>query len=274
MTICISVSVAEGLVLAADSAVMLEGVMQTKNGQQKKGILQTFEFANKVAQIKDYPIGVMSWGIASIGDRSIQSLIMEFEYDYPLVKDNQSFTVKEVADKLLEFMMGRYNTVYAPNGNRPHLGIFVGGYSHYSKGNFFSDQYVYSFPQSQNWEIVRPNKPDGSPSFGVNWYGQTDALIRLVKGYDLAGLDELVKRGVDKEIIAKWATDNVTELPLVFDGMPLQDAVDFSNYAVQVVIGRFRFGVGPPLCGGKIDIAVITPAAFHWAQRKQWSIKE
>jgi len=270
VTICVSVRVAEGLVLAADSAVMLEGRLKTPQGEAT-GVLQTFEFGNKVARFKDYPIGIMSWGMGSISDRSIQSLIMECEYAHPTQQDNPKYTVKSVADALLEFLRPRYDGAYPPKDKRPRLGLLVGGYS---AGEFFADQYVYEFPTSSEWQIVRPNKPDGCPSFGANWYGQRDALVRLVKGYDEGGLNELLKRGADKAIVQKWVDDNVSELPLVFDGMPLQDAIEFANYAVQVVIGRFRFALGPPLCGGDIDIAVITPSAFQWAQRKQWAIKE
>ena len=270
MTICVSVRVAEGLVLAADSIVTLEGTMNTLQGQQRT-ILQTFEYANKVTQIKDYPIGVMSWGIAGIGDRSIQSLIMEFEHNYPAIKENPSFSVKEVADKLITFFNSKYNAAYMPGNPQPPLGLFIGGYS---VRQFFSDQFVYEFPLYTDWQPARPNKPDGNPSFGATWFGQKDALIRLIKGYDIRGLDELIKRGVDRAIIQKFIDDNVTELPLIFDGMPIQDAIDFANYAIQVVAGYFRFAIGTPLCGGNIDIAVITPVAFHWAQRKQWSTKE
>ena len=270
MTICISVRVAEGLVLAADSAVMLEGTINTSQGQQR-GIVQTFEFANKVAQFKDYPIGVMSWGIGSISDRSVPSLVMESEYNYASVKDNESYTVRQVADALLEELRRRYVAAYSSQSRQPRLGLFVGGYS---ARQFFSDQYTYEFPTSQDWETVRPNKPDGGPSFGANWYGQTNALMRLIKGYDARGLDGLVQRGADQAVIQRWVDDEASEWPVVFDGMPLQDAIDFADYAAQVTIGAFRFGVGPPRCGGNIDIAVITPVAFHWAQRKQWSIKE
>ena len=77
--ICISVKVAEGLVLAADSAVMLQETLHGSAGDTS-GTLQSFEFANKVSQLKNYPIGVMSWGAGSIEDRSIQSLLMEFEF--------------------------------------------------------------------------------------------------------------------------------------------------------------------------------------------------
>ncbi len=270
MTICVSVRIPEGLILAADSMVTLEGTMNTPKGPQT-GVLQTFEFANKLTRIKDYPIGVMTWGIASISDRSIPSLLMEWEHDYISLEDALTFTVKNVADALQKFIDERYNKVYPATAKRPTLGLFIGGYSH---SQFFSDQYFCEWPNKTAWQEVRPNKPDGSPDFGANWFGQTNALSRLIHGYDKVGINELIKRGADKTIVQKWIDDHVSELPLVFDGMPLQDAVDFANYAVQLTIGRFRFAIGVPVCGGNVDIAVITPNAFQWAQRKQWAIKE
>jgi hypothetical protein len=270
MTICISVRTPEGLVLAADSMVSLEGTVDTPQGRQR-GVFQTFEFANKVSQFKDYTIGIMSWGIASISNRSIQSLIMEFEYGYASLQDNADFAVKQVADDLLVEFRRLYDAAYPSGSEQPLLGLYIGGYS---ARQFFSNQYQYEFPRSNDWEIIRPNKPDGSPDFGANWFGQAEPLRRLIKGYDIRSINELVRRGADQAIVQGWIDSNVSELPLIFDGMPIQDAVDFANYAVQVTIGCFRFAGGPPLCGGNIDIAVITPAAFHWAQRKQWSIKE
>jgi hypothetical protein len=151
------------------------------------------------------------------------------------------------------------------------LGIFVGGFS---SRKFFPDEYMCEFPGTKRPTVRRPNLPGGRPQFGADWFGQPDALTRLVKGRDLSAIQELVNRGADPKIVKQWLDDNVGELPLVFDGMPIQDAVDFANYAVQVTIGRFRFAVGPPLCGGDIDIAVITPDSFEWAQRKRWSVKE
>ena len=56
MTICVVVKIGEGLVLAADSAATLKGTIG-----EETGIFQVFEFANKIARIKDYPVGVMSW---------------------------------------------------------------------------------------------------------------------------------------------------------------------------------------------------------------------
>ena len=271
MTICVSVSVAEGLVLAADSAVTLQGQVKTSGGTAN-GVLQQFNFANKVTRFKDYPIGIMSWGSASISDRSIQSLVMEFEHTYQSVEEwTKPFTVLDVAHDLLQFMKNRYNNAYTDTKQQPALGMFVGGYP---QNEFFADAYTCEFPKKVGWSQVRPKTPDGRPSFGANWFGQTGPLLRLIKGYDPQGLSELIKRGADKAIVQKWVDDSISEFPLIFDGMPLQDAIDFASYATQVVTGAFRFGVGPPLCGGDVDIAVITPTTFRWAQRKQWAITE
>ena len=281
MTICISVRVAEGLVLAADSAVVLTGAVPTPQGPMQM-IIQNFGYANKVTHFKDYPIGILTWGLGSIEARSIQSLVMEFEYAYPDQEKEQVYTVREVANKLLTFIKNRYDSAYPlptptppPKAAgstvpiRPNLGLLVGGYSYHE---FFSSQFVYDFPTSTDWEEVRDNLPDGRPSFGANWYGLTDALIRLFLGYDHYALQELINRGVDAAVIKRWTDDRVAELPLVFDGMPLQDAIDFAEYAARVVIGKFRFAQGPPLCGGDVDVAVITPGNFRWAQKKRWGI--
>jgi hypothetical protein len=285
MTICVTVRVAEGLVLAADSATVLTGVVAGPNGPVQT-IIQNFNFANKVTHFKDYPIGVLSWGLGSIEAHTIQSLIMQFEHDYPSLKESAEpdaegnprppYTVKRVADALVAFIKDRYDKAYPADGagegkpaKQPSLGLYIGGYS---TKQFFSDQYVYTFPDSAECQQVRPNKPDGTPNFGANWYGLTDALVRLYLGYDEAALNKMVEMGADLEIVQNWANSHVAALPLVFDGMLLQDAIDFAEYSVQVVIGRFRFAQGPALCGGDIDIAVVTPNTFRWYKRKTWGI--
>ena len=274
MTICVAVKIAEGLVMAADSASMLEGTIDTPQGTQR-GVVQTFSFANKVSRILNYPIGIMSWGIGSISDRSIQSLIMEFEYSYPSLGHSHDYKVKDVADSILEFIKERYNETFPetspPGGQRPALGLFVGGYS---SGQFFAESYEYRFPKYKDWKIIRPDNPDGRPSFGADWFGQNDPLRRLIKGISAPALSKLIDMGADQKIVQQWVDDSVAEFPLIFDGMPIQDAIDFANFAVQVTIGCFRFGPGAPLCGGDVDIAIITPDTFQWAQRKQWAIKE
>lgn len=282
MTICVSVKVAEGLVMAADSMTMLQGIMQDKRtGQSSTGVLQTFAHANKVSSFLDYPVGIMSWGAASISDRSIQSLIMEVEYNFPTLEAKKSevghhgklYSVLGIGNEVLKFIMERYDDENKRlAAAAPKLGLFIGGYS---DGEFFSDIYKCELPVDRDWVPLRAKHNNSPHDFGSNWFGITEPLIRLVNGYSVNGASKLATDfGVDPKAVEAWTKSGANSMPLIFNGMPLQDAVDFAKYLVDVVIGWSRFSLGPPQCGGLIDIAVIRPRSFQWAQRKEWAIKD
>lgn len=105
MTICISVRVSEGLVLAADSMATVEGEYSDGNNVQK-GVLKTFPNARKLSQLKDYPIGILSWGSYTIGERTVESLIREFEYSLPSLieeRDKRRLRRLQGSEELVEF---------------------------------------------------------------------------------------------------------------------------------------------------------------------------
>jgi hypothetical protein len=267
MTICVSVRVAEGLVMAADSAAMLQGEVMVA-GVPQMTVLQGFQYATKVAQVGDFPMGFMTWGLGAIDSRSIQSLVMEFEFDYSI---KGPFRVQAVADDLLAFILKRYDAAFPSPTPLQTLGLFVGGYS---DGEFFSTQMSVELPTQRTWVPLRATMPGTPPEFGANWFGAYDALQRLIVGWDQAGTAQLVARGVSQATLQAWADAHESALQLPFDGMPLQDAIDFALWATNVVIGRWRFAVGPNIVGGEVDIAVIRPRSFQWAQRKQWSVRD
>jgi len=285
MSVCISVKVSEGLVLAADSASAVQGEFTGPSGKGSTGILKTYEHVRKLSHIKDYPIGTLSWGTALVGARSVESLVKEFEYSIPSLEEEQAkidaqrkegrakrssrpkYDVKKIASDLLAHVKGFYDEQYStkPENERSPLGILVSGFS---SGKFFPVQWLMELPLSSEVKPVRPDK-NGKPNFGANWFGLTDAIERLHWGRDGAALNLLSKRF---DINADEVHEILKPLqyPVLFDGMPLQDAIDYAVYLVNVVIGRFRFVLGAPLCGGEIDVAVITPNEFTWVQRKSW----
>jgi len=285
MTICVSVKVSEGLVLAADSTASINGTLQDNKGNQVSGILKTYDNAQKLSHLKDFPIGTLSWGLSQIGSRSVASLIKEYEYSLPsLEEENEKirekrmrgdevesnsyqFEVKSIAQGLFENIKKNYETEFAilPNDKRPPLGILISGYS---SNKFFPDQWEINFPLSNQITEPRPDV-NGKPTFGANWFGLTESIIRLHWGRDDQLIDVLANHfKVSTEEIKPLV--NQFQYPVAFDGMPLQDAIDYTVYLVNVVIGRFRFVVGAPLCGGEIDVAVITPNAYTWIRRKSW----
>jgi hypothetical protein len=285
LSICVCVKVSEGLVLATDSTSTVWG--QTAPNAPV-GVLKTYDHARKLSHLKDYPIGTMTWGNGFIDDRSIESLIKEFEYGLPSLeadlerlKELQTrkeekgstlgvFSVQQIAKDLQQHVELCYTAAFGklPQQNRPPIGILVAGYS---SGNFFPEQWLIDLPGGKEITRVRPDE-NGKPSFGAHWFGVTDAINRLHHGRDDAALILLAKRfGVTPQEINTLLSP--LQYPVAFNGMPLQDAIDYATYLVNVVIGRFRFTVGVPVCGGEVDVAVITPNQFTWVQRKTWKVE-
>lgn len=288
VTICVSVKVGEGLVLASDSTAVVQGAITGPDGKSQTGILKTYDHARKLSHVKDYPIGTLSWGMALIGSRSVESLIKEYEHTLSSLSEEEDklrekrmrgeaehserheYSVKAIADGLYSHIASFYKQEFpeAPEEALPELGILVSGYS---TGQFFPEQWLLQFPGGARPQEIRPNV-DGKPDFGANWYGLTDAIVRLHWGRDDNLIDIVSQRfGVALEEAQSLLSE--TQYPVFFNGMPLQDAIDYAVYLVNVVIGRFRFVVGAPLCGGEIDVAVITPNTFTWIQRKTWKIR-
>ena len=56
---------------------------------------------------------------------------------------------------------------------------------------------------------------------------------------------------------------------VIWDAMALQDAVDFSIYAIRTTIDTIRFQARPKTVGGAIDVMVIGPEGESWIQRKE-----
>ncbi len=51
--------------------------------------------------------------------------------------------------------------------------------------------------------------------------------------------------------------------------MPIQDAIDFSIYAIKTTIDTMRFQARPKTVGGPIDVLLITPEGARWIRRKE-----
>ena len=76
----------------------------------------------------------------------------------------------------------------------------------------------------------------------------------------------MVKRG-------KGQKDEVIRAPapIVWDAMTLQDAIDFSIYAIRTTIDTMRFQARPKNVGGDIDVLLLTHnRKSGWIQRKEY----
>jgi hypothetical protein len=245
VTICITIKVPDGLVLAADS---MSSYTILNPATQGWDVVQSYSYANKLIQFGSVPIGALAWGIGSLQRRSIQNLIEEFVHLH--LGSHAQPTVADTTTALAQFMRIVYEQEYPDPSVRPGLGFIVGGFDSSSP---FARQWAFEFPQNPNPIEILPDV-SSKPVFGMQWYGMRDALARLMNGFDARLIQGLKDKGFDPAKVDDFFSgQNLESLKLpyeiIFDGMPLQDAVDFAAYLVHVVKGRFRFVVGPKLCG-------------------------
>jgi hypothetical protein len=242
MSFVIAVYVPEGIVMASDSrqSVNIEG----KNPEGKTFKVET---VNSDAIIKTYllekhQIGISSFGQDLLGGVPTASHIKRFIEEELTPRDD----VTSVPKKLVEYLRKSFAD--------KDIGFHIAGYRKEGK---ISIPYVYSCHVSRNIVERRNTKPDGALAYGATWSGQGDILSSIiipVSIKDDSGKDKVVR----------------SPAPVIWDAMSLQDAIDFSIYAIRTTIDTMRFQARPKNVGGPIDVLVLTPDEAKWIQRKSY----
>jgi hypothetical protein len=276
VTIGISIKVNDGLVLAADSASTLSFV----NDKGESQIANVYNNANKVFNLrKGSPIGAITWGAGNIGVSSISTLAKDFrrlltvgDTAHQWSLNPEQYTVREVADRFKQFF---FDEKYAPafeklaEGKRPPLGFLVGGYS---TGAETAEEYRITI--DQQGVCTGPTPINAGVTPGLTWYGQPEAIHRVVNGFSM-GLFDVLKphlKLTDEQVQSAQQL-LLTEVggPLVIDSMPFQDAIDLAEFLAHVSIQWSRFMPGSSTVGGPIEIAAISKhEGFKWVRRKHY----
>ncbi len=257
MTICVSVKVRDGIVLGTDSMTQIIGQLPDGNLAPVKN----YSNARKLFQIGALPIAVMTYGVGNLGSRSIQSLVLEFSQRYKGDAD-----LETIGNELFEFFQVVYNDVYAEKDNKMVLGVYIAGYT---SGEPFPGEWEFLLPRDDQVRQVRPLE-----QFGASWRGTDIPFLRLYKGYDPRAIDELIKAGVSDTLLRE--TFQHFESPVVYDGMPVQDAINFAVFILNTTIGLSSFEVGNPMCGGPLQVSMILPDSedgIEWIEKPKLSVQ-
>jgi len=260
--------------------------------------MATHSSVEKLTEIGDRQIAVMTHGLGAIASRTILSLVREFEFaEY--AKDPapiRTWSVQEFCAELMAFVKQRYDGAFPPPGqnaddHRHSLGIVVGGYS---PGAFFPEVFELTLPDGK---VVQRLEMAGANQQGfwfVDFWGVRTALNRLLFGYDLSSLmskygflcfarDERNKGNPNfagapdpPAVSPQDALFEIGPMETIdhrLNGMPLQEAVEFADYLGMVAIGYDRFTEGPPSVGGELDVLAIQPEGLSWYKRKPFASK-
>lgn len=93
MTIAVSCCLADGAIVGADSAITLSS---------EHGILKVYNDAEKIFPLFDLRVGLVAYGLAALGARTIKSYALEFELEND-VDDLRSLPMSALATRLLGF---------------------------------------------------------------------------------------------------------------------------------------------------------------------------
>lgn len=113
----------------------------------------------------------------------------------------------------------------------PKVHFFVCGYEE-------DEPFVYDVSK----ELKRINMDNGKIRYASSWSGEQQAITKLL--------------------------NSQPPTPIDHNMMPLKDAIDFAEFLIDVTIKLQRFEMKPKLCGGAVDVLVLTKDDAFWHKHK------
>lgn len=260
MTINISLSIDDGIIIATDSATTLSTA----------GIrTRVYNNANKLFNlIKGLPLGSTTSGWGNIGKKTVAALTKDLRVRMTtvgdeLAVDHKNYTVEEVARKAGKFFCNELRKVHGDASNEFDMQYRVFGYGSRSD-------------EAEGWS-VHVTGPDSAEASlihsatiqGLAWCGMTEAVSRVVLGvspqFFAAFPDGVDARPLYDQIKTHTLADIWTP------GMPLQDGIELVQFLAETAAKYAKMTDLAAGIGGPIEIAAITRhEGFKWIARKHY----
>ncbi len=242
MSFVITVYVPSGIVMASDSRQSIT-IQRKDNTGKTYPPIQTVssDFVYKTYLLPKQNVGISAFGETLLGKMTTESHLKTFEEEDLTEKDD----VETIANKLLNFFKRKF-----PQADSS---FHIAGYK--KKGRL-SIPYVYHC-NIKRAELKRLNvTPDKRKVvYGASWGGEGDIIAEILQPAWMK--------------MPNGTLQQVTKPPILWDAMPLQDAIDFAIYAVKTTIDTIRFQARPKTVGGPIDVLLLTPEGAEWIKRKE-----
>lgn len=252
-------------------------------------------YMTKLFSLDPLEMGIMITGIASIGDRTIKSLIEEFkskERAFSRKHAPSNYTVRSIAAKFVNFISKYYEQQYPDEKRRPPLEFILGGYDKRSR---IPDIVRIKLPKKEIIETTRKHK------FSIVFGGEMKEIQRIVHGTDIwntlrisARHTELLRKyrvKINKYLRQKKVSievpdlsmEEIRELDMFSDGWDIdgfhanwsdfseQNAIECVDFFINIMIKSQQFSYGMPTVGGPVHIALITKAeGFRFISKEEY----
>jgi hypothetical protein len=283
MTIAACYLSGDGVVFGADSTttMFVSGLGPTAFGSEHH-----YNFAQKIFQIgEDSTLAMTMWGLGNLSSVSYRTLIAQFADSlagqgvgsvqdvargwskYFWVAYAQDFGEVIKRAKALQSKASRTD-----DESRELLAL-----SQLYSGGFCVGGYVLSDRRPQAFEIKydpllsAPPTPDSLALGSTRFWGCPNLINRLVYGIDQGVLLDILNCG-------KWGGSQQELVDLLmpyclgqpFD-LPIREAIDWVHASIYTTIKTMKFSHMAPVCGGPVEVAVITTdRRFRWVRHKRF----
>jgi hypothetical protein len=253
---------------------------------QERGREQYFNFAQKIFEVGEAgSFGILLWGLGSLGEISHRTLISRladsFEREAPA-------SVAHAAQRWADVFWPAYQAAFRPVVHRINeleakkdrsaeeerllrtlIQNFSGGFC--IGGHCPPERTPEALEINYSPNLTSPPQPVRIPLGAPRFWGCPNLIDRLLFGADRNVLFDILQSG-------NW-TATPEELIRVVDNhrlgqprdLPIREAIDWVHASIYATIKTMKFSHLAPVCGGPIEIAVITSdRPFRWVLHKSF----
>ena len=293
MTIAACYLSAEGVILGADST---STSTLTIAGEKS---IQHLEYAQKIFEIGEKgTLAIVCWGMGSVGSTSFRTMAAELGDE---LTGNPNYTVQGAVDWWRDKFWSLYEVAEATQISRAiqlmpriaelsaksiagtltetekdevkavekeinELNAHGGGFC--LGGRDAKDRTPHAFQVVYDPFKERTNSVTSLP-IGWAFWGCPDIVQRIIYGIDRTAKEKILASGkwtgTPADLDAALTPINLQPYTI----LPLREAVDWIHSMLYATLKAYKFSMLPSLCGGPIDIALVSSdRPFRWIRHK------
>jgi hypothetical protein len=253
-------------------------------GPTPAGCEHHYNFAQKIFQVGEHStIGITTWGLGNLHQVSYRTLIARFADS---LAGQSPTSMTDVANRWSQMFWTAYNAELSQFLQRVHVLIgqatrspaeenellylvqsFAGGFC--IGGYLANDRTPSAFEVLYSPTQTQPAQPIPLAIGTTRFWGCPNLIERLIYGLDQQVMAAIIQSG-------KWSGTQQELIDLLmpyclgqpFD-LPIREAIDWVHASIYTTIKTMKFSHMAPVCGGPVELAVITTdRRFRWVRHK------
>ncbi len=285
MTIAACYVCSDGVVFGSDSTWSVP--VPVADGESESST-RYFAYGQKILEIGEgSTLGIVIWGLVLLKDLSFRTLVARLADD---LQQKPATSMEEVASRCTDLFRREYESIYhderqeasklqqITQRNKDDDERFLdlkeayrGGFC--IGGHVLTDRVPKAFEIGYDVTMPAPKGPTPLSLGSLKMWGSPNLMSRILVGVDVKLLKAIAESGKWQGTLEDLFDIVRTESSLAQPAnLPIREAVDWVHATLETTVKVTKFTHLPPICGGPIDLAIITTdRPFRWVRRKKLS---